>query len=138
MRKGVVGLGCGLGLPHVSLVKKRDRLITSGKGGTDECKRTADEASKRLDDTKTGASSVSSEKHGRSLLAIHAVCGVQAAGLSFGLRTDRKNLGGDAKGLCQEGEQWSCCTGDGGGASGAVLQERLQTAVNCFSQKLRW
>ena len=41
---------------------------------------TADEASKGfLDDTKTGVFEVSWEKHGRYLLTIHAVSGVQAA-----------------------------------------------------------
>ena len=34
---------------------------------------------KVFDDTKTGASQVSWEKHGRYLLTIHAVSGVQAA-----------------------------------------------------------
>ena len=34
---------------------------------------------KDLDDTKTGVSPVSWEKHGRYLLTIHAVSGVQAA-----------------------------------------------------------
>jgi hypothetical protein len=61
------------------MVKRRDSLITSSKDGRDECKRSADEASKGLDDTKTGVSQVSWEKHGRYLLTIHAVSGVQAA-----------------------------------------------------------
>lgn len=61
-------------------VKRRDGLITSSKDGRDECKRSADEASKGfLDDTKTGVFEVSWEKHGRYLLTIHAVSGVQAA-----------------------------------------------------------
>ena len=62
------------------MVKRRDGLITSSKDGRDECKRSADEASKGfLDDTKTGVFEVSWEKHGRYLLTIHAVSGVQAA-----------------------------------------------------------
>jgi hypothetical protein len=61
------------------MVKRRDGLITSSKDGRDECKRSADEASKGLDDTKTGVSQVSWEKHGRYLLTVHAVSGVQAA-----------------------------------------------------------
>src|ERR1035441_1942412 len=39
---------------------------------------------------------------------------------SLGFRTELENLVGDAKGLCQEDEQSSCCTEDGGGPSGAV------------------
>ena len=55
----------------------------------DECKRTADEASKdNLDDTKTRVSLLSWEKHGRYLLTGHAGSGVEAAlllsGLSYG------------------------------------------------------
>jgi Mg2+ and Co2+ transporter CorA len=61
------------------MVKRRDSPITSSKDERDECKRTADEASKGLDDTKTGVSPVSWEKHERYLLTIHAVSGVQAA-----------------------------------------------------------
>jgi len=46
----------------------------------DECKRSADEASKQIyDDTKTRVSPVSWEQHGRSLLTGHAGSGVQAA-----------------------------------------------------------
>jgi hypothetical protein len=40
--------------------------------------------------------------------------------------------------LCQEDAQASCCTKDEGGPFGATLWGRLQTAVSCFSQKLRW
>jgi hypothetical protein len=40
---------------------------------------------------------------------------------SPGFRTELENLAGDGKGLCQEDEQSSCCTEDGGGPSGAVL-----------------
>ena len=38
-----------------------------------------------------------------------------------GFRTELENRVGDDKGLCQEDEQLSCCTEDGGGPSGAVL-----------------
>jgi hypothetical protein len=38
-----------------------------------------------------------------------------------GFRTELENRVGDGKGLCQEDEQSSCCTEDGGGPSGAVL-----------------
>ena len=54
--------------------------IMSGKDERDECKRTAEDASKsNKDDIKTGAARLSWEKHGRNLLTTHAVSGVQAA-----------------------------------------------------------
>jgi len=52
----------------------------------DECKRTADEASKQIyDDSKTRVSPVPWEQHGRNLLTGHAGSGVQAAWLLSGL-----------------------------------------------------
>jgi len=54
--------------------------ITSGKNERDECKRTAEDASKsNKDDIKTEAARLSREEHGRNLLTGHAVSGVQAA-----------------------------------------------------------
>ena len=61
-------------------VKRRGIQIASGMDKRDECKRSAEEASKQIyDDTKTRVSPVSWEQHGRSLLTGHAGSGVQAA-----------------------------------------------------------
>ena len=54
--------------------------ITSGEDERDECKRTAEDASKsNRDDTKTGIARLVREERDRNLLTGHAVSGVQAA-----------------------------------------------------------
>jgi hypothetical protein len=55
-------------------------MITPCVDKKDECKRSADEASKQIyDDTKTRVSPVSWDERGSYLLTVHAGSGVQAA-----------------------------------------------------------
>ena len=58
-------------------------VITSCGNEGDECKRTADDASKMLDDIQGAA--MPWDEHGGHLLTGHAVSGVKAALTSFGL-----------------------------------------------------
>ena len=61
------------------MVKRRGILITSCVDERDECKRTADDASKMLRWHQNRGASLPWEKHGGYLLTGHAVSGVKAA-----------------------------------------------------------
>jgi len=79
--------------------------ITSGEDERDECKRTAEDASKsNRDDIKTGAARLPREKHGRD--PTYGSCGVRCIGgvtLNSGFRRELENLGDDAKGKGSSG-----------------------------------
>jgi hypothetical protein len=65
----------------------------------DECKRSADEASKQIyDDTKTRVSPVSWEQHGRNLLTSMRGPAFRRHDSYPGFRTELENRVGDAKG----------------------------------------
>jgi hypothetical protein len=61
------------------MVKRRDMVITSCAGERDECKRTADDASKQVKWHQNRGAPLPWEEHGGNLLTGHAVSGVQAA-----------------------------------------------------------
>ena len=86
------------------MVKRRGILITSFVDERDECKRTADDASKPLEGIKTGESLCPGKSMaGTYLLAMR--CPVYRRRESHpGFRTEHENLAGDGKGKAQADE----------------------------------